>query len=80
MHRLYSAGVKVVTIKPGFVDTPMTAEFDKGLLWVSAENAARIIVKAIDRYNKDVYVPYFWSIIMLIVRNLPSKLLARLML
>ena len=35
-QRLHKANVAVVTIKPGFVDTPMTAEFKKGLLWGKA--------------------------------------------
>ncbi len=34
-NRLHRHGVHVATIKPGFVDTPMTAQFKKGLLWRS---------------------------------------------
>ena len=36
-HRLFKAGVQVVNIRPGMVDTPMTADFDKGPLFASPE-------------------------------------------
>ena len=48
-HRLAPAGVQVLTIKPGFVDTPMTAAFPKGPLWASPETVARDIQRAIVR-------------------------------
>ena len=41
------AGLQVLTIKPGFVDTPMTAAFPKGPLWASPDAVARDIVRAI---------------------------------
>ena len=47
-QRLAKVGVNVVTIKPGFVDTPMTAAFPKGPLWARPDEVARGIVKAID--------------------------------
>jgi decaprenylphospho-beta-D-erythro-pentofuranosid-2-ulose 2-reductase len=34
-QRLHSKGVRVLTIKPGFVDAPMTMAFRKGALWAS---------------------------------------------
>ena len=34
-NRLHKSGVQVLTIKTGFVDTPMTARFKKGPLWSS---------------------------------------------
>jgi len=39
----------VITIKPGFVDTPMTAAFRKGVLWAQPERIARGIVRALER-------------------------------
>jgi len=77
-NRLHSKGVQVLTIKPGFVDTPMTAEFKKGLLWVKPELIAKGIVKGI-RGNKDVvYLPFFWRWIMLVIKSIPEKLFKRL--
>lgn len=77
-NRLYSAGVNVLLIKPGFVDTPMTADFDKGLLWVKPEYVAGDIVTAIERGKSVIYTPWFWRWIMLIIRSIPERLFVRL--
>ena len=77
-NRLYSKGVHVLTIKPGFVDTPMTAAFDKGPLWASPATVANGIVRSIDRRRDVVYLPWFWRLIMFGVRALPERLFKRL--
>ena len=77
-QRLQKSNVSVVTIKPGFVDTPMTAEFKKGLLWVKPISVAESIVRAIDGKKTEVYVPQFWFVIMLIIKILPTKIFKRL--
>ena len=59
-NRLTPKGVQVLTIKPGFVDTPMTAEFKKGLLWASPDTIAAGIIGAIERRKDVVYLPWFW--------------------
>jgi decaprenylphospho-beta-D-erythro-pentofuranosid-2-ulose 2-reductase len=77
-HRLHGTGVKVLTIKPGFVDTPMTAAFPKGPLWASPEQVARDIVGAIDRGTSgEIYVPGFWRVIMAVIRAVPETLFVR---
>ncbi len=73
-QRLYKSGVSVVTIKPGFVDTPMTAEFKKGLLWAKPIAVATKIVKAIDTRKDEVYVPMFWWAVMALIKFIPNKL------
>lgn len=73
-QRLHKSNVAVVTIKPGFVDTPMTAEFKKGLLWAKPANVAVKIVKAIDAKKNEVYVPAFWWAIMAVIKRLPKNL------
>jgi short-subunit dehydrogenase len=75
---MYKCGVSVVTIKPGFVDTPMTAEFAKGPLWARPEQVARGIVQAIDRKRDVVYLPGFWRPVMLVIRTIPERLFKRL--
>ena len=70
--RLHSAGVKVVDIKPGFVDTPMTAGIKKGLLWAQPETIAKGIIRAIDKNKTSVYLPWFWIGIMAIIRMIPE--------
>ena len=59
-QRLAKAGVSVVTIKPGFVDTPMTGAFRKNALWIGPDAAAGHILNAIDRGTAVAYVPGFW--------------------
>lgn len=76
-HRLHAHNVQVTLIKPGFVDTPMTAHFSKGLLWASSETAGRLIVRALDRRASTVYVPWFWRWIMLVVKSLPEWVFVR---
>ena len=76
-HRLYGKGVRVVTILPGFVDTPMTAAFPKGPLWASPDRVAGDIVCALQRRNGTLYTPWFWRLIMLIVIHLPERLFLR---
>jgi short-subunit dehydrogenase len=77
-QRLYPHGVRVVTIKPGFVDTPMTAEFKKGLLWASPDKIATGIVAACDRGTPIAYLPSFWRLIMIIIRHMPESVFLRL--
>ena len=76
-HRLFRRGVRVVTVLPGFVDTPMTASFPKGPLWASPERVAADIVKALDHRNGTLYTPWFWRWIMLVVTCLPQAVFLR---
>lgn len=77
-HRLAPRGVRVVTIEPGFVDTPMTASIDKGgPLWATPERVARDIERAIDRGFGLVYTPWFWRWIMLVIRSVPERIFVR---
>jgi short-subunit dehydrogenase len=73
-QRLHNSNVAVVTIKPGFVDTPMTADFKKGLLWAKPAAVAEKIVKAIDAKKTEVYVPAFWWAVMMVIKSIPSKI------
>jgi decaprenylphospho-beta-D-erythro-pentofuranosid-2-ulose 2-reductase len=78
-QRLAKAGVAVLTIKPGFVDTPMTAAIpNKGALWAQPDRVAAAIVKAIDGGRNIVYVPWFWRWIMLVIRHIPEPLFKRM--
>lgn len=77
-QRLQPAGIQVLTIKPGFVDTPMTATFRKGLLWVSPQRVAAGILRAIEKRRDVVYLPGFWRPAMLIVRLIPERIFKRI--
>jgi decaprenylphospho-beta-D-erythro-pentofuranosid-2-ulose 2-reductase len=76
-QRLYRSGVTVVTIKPGFVDTAMTASFRKNGLWANRAAVARDIVRAIDRGTPVLYTPWFWRPIMWVVRSVPECIFRR---
>jgi short-subunit dehydrogenase len=74
-HKLAPLGARAVVIKPGFVDTPMTAAMPKkGLLWAKPEAVARIIARAAERGGPVIYAPHFWRWIMLVIRHLPAIL------
>ncbi|MES2936146.1 MAG: SDR family oxidoreductase [Pseudomonadota bacterium] len=77
-NRLHRHGVRVLTIKPGFVDTPMTAAFPKGPLWASPGQVARAIARAVERGADVAYVPGFWLFIMLAIRHIPERVFKRM--
>lgn len=73
-QRLHKSNVAIVTVKPGFVDTPMTAEFKKGLLWTKPRVVAVKTVRAIDEKRSEAYVPTFWWAVMAVIKAVPNKL------
>jgi len=73
-NRLARTGVKVVTIKPGFVDTPMTAAFTKSALWATPGTVAGRIHRAIVKGEDIVYTPWFWRWIMIVIRAVPESI------
>ncbi len=77
-YRLNGTGVSVITVKPGFVDTPMTEEFEKGWLWTQPETIALGIKKAIEKQKSVVYLPWFWRWIMRVIKIIPRTIFKRL--
>lgn len=77
-QRLRPIGIHVLTIKPGFVDTPMTSTFKKGALWAKPEGVARGIVKAVDSRRPIAYLPSFWWAIMLMIKAIPEFIFVRI--
>lgn len=77
-NRLAKAGVSVVTVKPGFVDTPMTVHVKKGPLMASADKVGRRIYEAMLKGEDVVYVPWFWAPIMQVIRALPERVFKKL--
>jgi len=77
--RLHSAGVKVITIKPGPVQTPMTDHLANAARFAEPGLVARDIVRALGRRSPDVlYTPWFWRYVMTAVRQIPEPLFKRL--
>lgn len=77
-NRLHRSGVRVVTIKPGFVDTPMTASFAKNPLWADPASVGRGVYRALWSGGDVVYLPWFWRPIMLVIRLIPERVFKRL--
>jgi short-subunit dehydrogenase len=77
-NRLYQAGVAVVAIKPGFVDTPMTAAIPKNFLFAKPRTVGKSIYKAMLQRKNIVYVPWFWRWMMLIIKCIPEGVFKRM--
>lgn len=71
-NRVDRDGVQVLTVRPGFVSTPMTAHLPQGPLFASPDAVARDILRAIERRRDVVYTPWFWRWIMALVRAIPE--------
>ena len=76
--RLLPHKVQVLNIKPGVVDTPMTAHLKKGLLATTPKKVAEDILKAIKKKKDVLYTPGRWWWIMFIIRHIPEKIFKKL--
>ena len=77
-NRLAAYGVQVLTVKPGFVDTPMTAHLPKNALFASPDEIAQGIYLAVQKNRNTVYLPWFWLGIMTIIRLIPEAIFKKL--
>jgi short-subunit dehydrogenase len=77
-NRLYNAGVTVLDVKPGFVDTAMTFGLPGLFLVASPQYVGECIARAVEKQRDTIYVPWFWGYIMLIIRSIPEFLFKRL--
>ena len=77
-NRIDRYGVQVLTIRPGFVATPMTAHLRRNALFAEPSTIARGIVRAIERRKDVVYLPAVWAAIMLVIRSIPQALFKKL--
>lgn len=76
--RLHPAGATVTLVKPGFVDTSMTWGLPGLFLVASPESCARAMLRAADRGVANVYVPFFWRYIMLVIQHIPAQVMKKL--
>jgi len=77
-NRLAPSGIHVLTVKPGFVDTPMTEGLDGLFLVAKPESVADDIVRAYNKKKDVLYTPFFWRWIMLIIRGIPERIFKKL--
>ncbi|WP_321337120.1 SDR family NAD(P)-dependent oxidoreductase [Breoghania sp.] len=80
-HRFAGKGPRVVLVKPGPTATPMTRGMDRsGPLWSTPDQIAGVVVGSASASGRGAvaYAPWFWRYLMLIIRNLPSRVFNRL--
>ena len=78
-QRLHKAGVAVLTIKPGFVDTPMTEGMDlPPLLTARPEEVAAGIDKAMRQRRGITYQRPVWRLVMFVIKIIPEPLFKKL--
>ena len=77
--RLHPAGVRVITIKPGPVQTPMTDGLPNAARFANPQQVAYDIVGTLERRSPDVlYTPRIWRYIMTAVKLVPESIFKRL--
>lgn len=77
-NRLGRSGAHVLTVKPGPVDTPMTAGMD-GLPFMSTPDAvAADIIKGVDKKRNVIYTAKIWWLIMLVIKSIPEAIFKKL--
>ena len=76
--RLAKSGVDVVTVKPGFVDTPMTAHIKKNFLFASPAKVGQDTYQAMKKGTEVLYTPWFWRYIMFIVKSVPEPIFKKM--
>lgn len=77
-NRLHPSGVRVITVKPGFVDTAMTFGLPGMFLVAQPQRVGQRIARAVQGRADVVYVPWFWRWIMWIIRGIPEAVFKRL--
>jgi decaprenylphospho-beta-D-erythro-pentofuranosid-2-ulose 2-reductase len=79
-NRLAPSKVAVVTVKPGFVDTPMTYGLLKpgSRVVASPQRVAADICRGMARRKDVIYTPWFWRIIMTIICSIPERVFKKL--
>jgi decaprenylphospho-beta-D-erythro-pentofuranosid-2-ulose 2-reductase len=77
-NRVDREGVTVLSIKPGPVKTAMTSGMPKSEKFADVDAVAKSIVKAIDKGQDVLYVPFQWQPIMFIIRHIPERVFKKL--
>ncbi len=76
-HRFAAAGLRVLTVKPGFVRTGMTAGLPEPPFAGEPDAVAARVLRAMDRGASVVYAPPIWALVMLVIRWLPRAVMRR---
>lgn len=77
-HKYHAAGLSVLTVKPGFVKTTMTAGLKPPPFAGEPEQVARDVVRALDARKPVLYTPGMWALVMLVIRFLPRFIMRKI--
>ena len=77
-HKFYEQGLRVITVKPGFVKTSMTSGLKPPPFAGEPEQVARDVLRAIERGRPVVYTPRIWALVMLVIRWLPRFVMRKI--
>lgn len=77
-NRLAHKGINVLTIKPGMVDTPMTANMPKNPLFAKPQIVGKDIYKAMIAGKDEIYTPGYWKLIMWLIIHIPEFIFKKL--
>jgi NAD(P)-dependent dehydrogenase (short-subunit alcohol dehydrogenase family) len=76
-HRWHDHGLKVITVKPGFVRTAMTSGLPEPPFAADPDAIVSAMLRALDRGTPVVYVPGIWRLVMTVIRLLPRFVMRR---
>lgn len=76
-NRYAKRGVHVMTVKPGFTDTPMTWGMSSPLM-APRDRVAEALMRALEKQKDVVYIPWFWRYIMLVICHIPERIFKKL--
>ena len=68
------ANVAITDIRPGFVETPMTAGRKSGFLMSGVETACRQMFTAIEKKHRHVYITRRWALLAVLLKNMPDRI------
>lgn len=77
-NRLCKRNVRVITVKPGFVDTGMTFGVNGLFLVASPKTIGKSIANTLQQSGDEFYFPWFWKYIMLIIKHIPEFIFKRM--
>lgn len=78
-NRLFNSGVKVITVKPGFINSKMTKHLDlPKILTASPNDISSDIIKSIKDKKNIIYTKWFWKWIMIIIESIPEFIFKKL--
>ena len=77
-HKFHAAGLRVLTVKPGFVKTAMTAGQVPPPFAGEPDQVAGEVVAAMDAGKPVLYTPGMWALVMLVIRWLPRFVMRKI--